>query len=101
MSYALVVGNAVQKQLKWFNLMIKVASLSIDLADKENCSERQRVARTVILEGLLNADMAEDVPRLAREESRRGGGDWKCDDGERRRQREAGLKKKKCGGGRG
>ncbi|KAL5741108.1 hypothetical protein ACOSP7_027840 [Xanthoceras sorbifolium] len=45
----------------------KVASLSIDLADKENCSERQRVARTVILGGLLNADMAEDVPRLARE----------------------------------
>ncbi|KAK2665395.1 hypothetical protein Ddye_003969 [Dipteronia dyeriana] len=45
----------------------KAASLSIDLADKENCSGKQRVARTVIFGGILNADMAEDVHLLARE----------------------------------
>ncbi|KAI9182271.1 hypothetical protein LWI28_023758 [Acer negundo] len=45
----------------------KAASLSIDLADKENCSGKQRVARTVIFGGILNADMADDVHRLARE----------------------------------
>ncbi|KAJ0076654.1 hypothetical protein Patl1_36500 [Pistacia atlantica] len=44
----------------------KAAKLSIDLADKENCSEKQRVARTVIFGGLLNTDMAETVHRLAR-----------------------------------
>ncbi|XP_044490540.1 RNA-binding protein 28 isoform X2 [Mangifera indica] len=44
----------------------KAAKLSIDLADKENCSEKQRVARTVVLGGLLNSDMAEAVHHLAR-----------------------------------
>lgn len=44
----------------------KAATLGIDLADKENCSRKQRVARTVIIGGLLNADMAEEVHRLAR-----------------------------------
>ncbi|KAH9696355.1 hypothetical protein KPL71_023146 [Citrus sinensis] len=43
----------------------KAATLGIDLADKENCSQKQRVARTVIIGGLLNADMAEEVHRLA------------------------------------
>ncbi|KAJ4716578.1 RNA-binding 28 [Melia azedarach] len=44
----------------------KSAKLGIDLADKENCSEKQRVARTVIFGGLLNADVAEDIHHLAR-----------------------------------
>lgn len=44
----------------------KAATLGIDLADKENCSRKQRVARTVIIGGLLNADMAEEVHHLAR-----------------------------------
>ncbi|KAJ0048767.1 hypothetical protein Pint_16534 [Pistacia integerrima] len=44
----------------------KVAKLSIDLANKENCSEKQRVARTVIFGGILNTDMVEVVHRLAR-----------------------------------
>ncbi|XP_057966160.1 uncharacterized protein LOC131156470 isoform X2 [Malania oleifera] len=45
----------------------KAMILRSDLADKENCSEKQRVARTVIFGGLLNADMAENVHHQARE----------------------------------
>ncbi|KAL4317932.1 hypothetical protein GQ457_18G017280 [Hibiscus cannabinus] len=45
----------------------KPATLCSDLADKENCSEKQRVARTVIFGGLRNAKMAEDVHRRAKE----------------------------------
>ncbi|XP_039006896.1 RNA-binding protein 28-like isoform X2 [Hibiscus syriacus] len=45
----------------------KPATLSSDVADKENCSEKQRVARTVIFGGLRNAEMAEDVHRRAKE----------------------------------
>ncbi|XP_007042088.2 PREDICTED: RNA-binding protein 28 [Theobroma cacao] len=45
----------------------KAATLCADLADKENCSGKQRVARTVIFGGLLNNEMAEDVHRCAKE----------------------------------
>ncbi|KAA3454213.1 RNA-binding protein 28 isoform X1 [Gossypium australe] len=45
----------------------KAATLCSDLADKENCSEKQRVARTVIFGGLHNAEMAEDVHQRAKE----------------------------------
>ncbi|KAJ7978318.1 RNA-binding protein 28 [Quillaja saponaria] len=43
------------------------AALCSDIADKGGCSEKQRVARTVIIGGLINADMAEDVHRQARD----------------------------------
>ncbi|XP_033135071.1 RNA-binding protein 28 isoform X1 [Brassica rapa] len=39
----------------------KPAKLLVDLADKETCSDKQRVARTVIFGGLVNAEMAEAV----------------------------------------
>lgn len=44
----------------------KPATLCGDLADKENCSEKQRVARTVIFGGLANTEVAEDVHLQAR-----------------------------------
>ncbi|CAN6906710.1 unnamed protein product [Brassica oleracea] len=39
----------------------KPTKLLVDLADKETCSDKQRVARTVIFGGLVNAEMAEAV----------------------------------------
>ncbi|GMI88149.1 hypothetical protein like AT2G21440 [Hibiscus trionum] len=45
----------------------KPATLCSDVVDKENCSEKQRVARTVIFGGLHNSEMAEDVHRRAKE----------------------------------
>ncbi|KAJ1391551.1 RNA-binding domain superfamily [Sesbania bispinosa] len=46
---------------------MKKATLCNDVADEGGCSEKQRVARTVIFGGLVNSDMAEDVHRQARE----------------------------------
>ncbi|KAL5715279.1 hypothetical protein ACHQM5_017118 [Ranunculus cassubicifolius] len=45
----------------------KASNLPIELPDKEDCSAKQRVARTVIFGGLRSADMAEEVLRLAKE----------------------------------
>ncbi|KAL2920442.1 RNA-binding protein 28 [Bienertia sinuspersici] len=45
----------------------KAKGLSVGPADVGASSEKQRVARTVIFGGLLNADMAEEVLRRARE----------------------------------
>ncbi|KAH0865894.1 hypothetical protein HID58_083105 [Brassica napus] len=39
----------------------KPTKLLVDLADKETCSDKQRVARTVIFGGLVNTEMAEAV----------------------------------------
>ncbi|KAL1208177.1 Serine/arginine-rich splicing factor SC35 [Cardamine amara subsp. amara] len=41
--------------------------LHVDLADKETCSDKQRVARTVIFGGLVNAEMAEVVHNRVKE----------------------------------
>ncbi|KAK7283895.1 hypothetical protein RIF29_13644 [Crotalaria pallida] len=46
---------------------MRKADLCNDIADEEGCSEKQRVARTVIFGGLMNSDMAEDVHRQAKE----------------------------------
>ncbi|KAF5727175.1 putative RNA-binding family protein [Tripterygium wilfordii] len=45
----------------------KAAKLRGVVGDQENCSEKQRVARTVIVGGLLNSEMAEEVHCHARE----------------------------------
>ncbi|TKY68106.1 RNA-binding protein 28 [Spatholobus suberectus] len=45
----------------------KKAALCNDVADEGGCSEKQRVARTVIFGGLINSDMAEEVHHQARE----------------------------------
>ncbi|PON77404.1 Splicing factor-like protein [Trema orientale] len=45
----------------------KATTLHNDLEDKTGCSEKQRVARTVIFGGLLNAEIAENVHSQARE----------------------------------
>ncbi|KAF5188684.1 Rna-binding [Thalictrum thalictroides] len=45
----------------------KPRPLPIELSDKEDCSEKQRVARTVVFGGLLNPEMAEEVLRRAKE----------------------------------
>ncbi|XP_061362195.1 uncharacterized protein LOC133305947 [Gastrolobium bilobum] len=48
-------------------LEMRKAALCNDVADEGGCSEKQRVARTVIFGGLMNSDMAEDVHHKARE----------------------------------
>ncbi|KAK9113050.1 hypothetical protein Scep_020569 [Stephania cephalantha] len=45
----------------------KAAKVQTDLVDKADCSEKQRVARTVIFGGLVNADMAEEVSKRCKE----------------------------------
>ncbi|CAF2276029.1 unnamed protein product [Brassica napus] len=45
----------------------KPTKLHVDLADKETCSDKQRVARIVIFGGLVNADMAEAVHSRVKE----------------------------------
>ncbi|XP_028765633.1 RNA-binding protein 28 isoform X2 [Neltuma alba] len=46
---------------------VKKAVLCRDIADEGGCSEKQRVARTVIFGGLINSDMAEVVHSQVRE----------------------------------
>ncbi|KAG5130791.1 hypothetical protein JHK84_037188 [Glycine max] len=46
---------------------IKKSALCDDVADEGGCSEKQRVARTVIFGGLINSDMAEEVHSKAKE----------------------------------
>ncbi|KAI9123386.1 hypothetical protein K1719_004686 [Acacia pycnantha] len=46
---------------------VKKAILCSNIADEGGCSEKQRVARTVIFGGLINSDMAEVVHSRARE----------------------------------
>ncbi|GMH18168.1 hypothetical protein Nepgr_020009 [Nepenthes gracilis] len=45
----------------------KIKKLCIGMIDGGNCSEKQRVARTVIFGGLLNDNMAKEVLRKAKE----------------------------------
>ncbi|KAJ0260533.1 hypothetical protein HA466_0067230 [Hirschfeldia incana] len=45
----------------------KPTKLHVDLDDKETCSDKQRVARTVIFGGLVNAEMAEAVHSRVKE----------------------------------
>ncbi|XP_019449599.1 PREDICTED: RNA-binding protein 28-like isoform X2 [Lupinus angustifolius] len=46
---------------------MRKADLCNDIPDEGGCSEKQRVARTVIFGGLKNSDMAEDVHHQAKE----------------------------------
>ncbi|KAF1885473.1 hypothetical protein Lal_00029362 [Lupinus albus] len=46
---------------------VRKANLCNDIPDEGGCSEKQRVARTIIFGGLKNSDMAEDVHRQAKE----------------------------------
>ncbi|KFK32898.1 hypothetical protein AALP_AA6G302400 [Arabis alpina] len=45
----------------------KPTKLHVDLVDKETCSDKQRVARTVIFGGLVNTEMTEEVHRRVKE----------------------------------
>ncbi|XP_019152686.1 PREDICTED: RNA-binding protein 28 [Ipomoea nil] len=45
----------------------KATVLCSGMPDEKNCSEKQRVARTVIIGGILSANMAAEVHRLAKE----------------------------------
>ncbi|RAL42217.1 hypothetical protein DM860_012000 [Cuscuta australis] len=45
----------------------KATELCTGLPDEKSCSEKQRVARTVIIGGILSANMAEEVHSLAKD----------------------------------
>ncbi|KAL0898001.1 hypothetical protein Bca101_081962 [Brassica carinata] len=45
----------------------KPTKVHVDFADKETCSDKQRVARTVIFGGLINAEMVEAVHSRVKE----------------------------------